>query len=517
MSAGLHMPPGGTARRMPRGYGMVPASVRAVLGAACVGGTLLLPLHPSPAGGKAGVLEAERAICRDVTLVPDSSASGGAYVRMDDGGSVSWSLDVPDSGWYDLLFRYRARGGEREEYLVSNGRRTAVGFGQCDGWSVHRARVVLRRGENTIALEKSWGFIDIDHLTVIPAAVSPVLSPRKNIRYTDALSDISLTVKRFGFRLDSISWHGRALSFTAAEFPYVEDADRVTIARDVLWNLPPGDDTLVFAFEGGMRLEHVITIAQPRRPAALTIVAPDVGHGSCVLFTLPDTTTLLVDCGKSRVRDSVIIPFLQRHGIGRIDHFIITHYDDDHDGGDRGEKIKDLFSVGTFIDYESHPTGATFDLGGTTLTVLNSYADGHDENTRSLSFRLEYRGFVYVHGADTYAENQKKIMARFPSHLGGDVFYANHHFHGSTDPLYLRAVNPVIILLQAEQAIYARSTYMVKVREQFECARLIEGGRFLETLPAIEVGTVVVRVEGYGRWTYEMYGDTRQVVVPALR
>ena len=42
-------------------------------------------------------------------------------------------------------------------------------------------------------------------------------------------------------------------------------------------------------------------------------------------------------------------------------------------------------------------------------------------------------------------------------------------------------------------------------------------GYHIEDLPNLEVGTVVIRVNGKNDWTYETYGDTKNVIIPFLK
>jgi beta-lactamase superfamily II metal-dependent hydrolase len=274
---------------------------------------------------------------------------------------------------------------------------------------------------------------------------------------------------------------------------------------------------VILKLDDGDSLQYGLRLTGKRKPARLTLIAPDVGHGSCMLFILPDKKTLLVDCGKAAARDSVVIPFLARHFIGKIDHFIVTHYHEDHDGGDAGRTILKKYRVGDFIDNKTLAAGRTIDLGGVRFKILNGFWDGTDENTRSLCFRMEYNGFVYVHGGDIYAENQRKIMERFPGDVKADVYYANHHFHGSVDVDYLRAVGPSIVLLQAQEAIYARSAYQVDFKGKVGPFLRKERDGAMEMLPSLEVGTVVIRVNGKDDWSFETYADTKNAVIPYLK
>jgi sialate O-acetylesterase len=461
-------------------------------------------------------LEAEAGRIEGLPPVADSVAAGGAFVRMVDNSSVTWQVDLADSGWYDLFFRYRSPGGEKEQLLVRNERVSPIGFGIAERWHELKTRTFLRNGVNTVGLRNGPGTMDLDGLAIVPAAVVPVITPHGNIFYRESPADITIKLSRFGHRLRGIEWKGKPLLFVESPFEEEEDAAMVTLSKHELLRLPVGEHRLTLRWDRGTPTEFRLSVFRSRKAAGLTIIAPDVEHGTSVLFILPTGKTFLVDCGKDWVRDQTIIPFLHRNGIQKLDYFLITHYDGDHDGGDRGEAIRKIFSVGSFFDYRSFRTGDTVNLEGVRLRILNSYEDGTDENSRSLSFRLAYKGFIYVHGADTYADNQVKILERFPHEAKADVFHANHHFHGSVDVRYLRAVDPAVILLQAEKAIYARSAYMVNVMAEFIGSRKEARKRPAEILPALEVGTTVVRVEGNGKWTCETYRDTPACIIPYL-
>ncbi|MBN2088317.1 MBL fold metallo-hydrolase, partial [candidate division KSB1 bacterium] len=290
-----------------------------------------------------------------------------------------------------------------------------------------------------------------------------------------------------------------------------------TISKEVLSQLTNGNYTLKLKYADHYSLDFKLYVESTPKPAQLVIIAPDVNHGASVLFILPGGKTMLVDCGQDWIRDQIIIPMLDRHKIQKIYYFFLTHYHDDHDGGDSGKKIRKQYHVEKFYDYKSFTTGETFKLDQVEFKILNTFRDGKDENTRSLSFKMEYNDFIYVHGGDIYAENQQKILRNFPDDIEADAYYANHHFHGSVDVDYLRAVNPVIVLVQAQEAIYARSAYMVNFKEEVEKYLIENNERYIEDLPNLEVGTVVIRVNGKNDWTYETYGDTKNVIVPLIK
>jgi len=463
------------------------------------------------------IYEAETASFDSLFIIADSSASAGAYLKMGDKGSVVWNFEVDSAAWYDLVFRYRSPQGEKEQSLVRNGYESKIGFGYSPDWNFLRAKTRLQQGLNTIELKASWGNIDIDYLMLRLIHPEPTLKPKQNFFYKNFPEDISIKTNQFGHPIEKIVCGNKEIPFSTTEFSFQEDAKVITISKDILSQLPVGSHSLKLIYADNESLNFDLQVALNPKPAQLTIVAPDVNHGSAVLFILPGGKTMLVDCGQDWIRDQVIIPLLDRHKIQKIDYFFLTHYHRDHDSGDQGIKIRERYQVEKFYDYKSFTTGETFEFDKVQFKILNSFQDGDEENTRSLSFKMEYNGFIYVHSGDIYAENQQKILRNFPDDIEADVYYANHHFHGSVDVDYLRAVDPKIVLVQAQEAIYARSAYMVNFKEDVEKYLIENNKRYIEDLPNLEVGTVVIRVNGKNDWTYETYGDTKNLIVPLIK
>jgi len=170
----------------------------------------------------------------------------------------------------------------------------------------------------------------------------------------------------------------------------------------------------------------------------LNIVCLDVNHGDSTLIIFPTGRVALIDSAKEAWCRRRVIPFLKNHQIGQITYYITTHYHEDHVGR-RDQIIRD-FLVNEVWDYRTHATGTELELEGTRLLILNSYPDSEDENDRSLAFQLACNGFVYTHGADLYADGQRRILERFPGRVRTHVYRANHHFHGSVDREHLRIV-----------------------------------------------------------------------------
>jgi beta-lactamase superfamily II metal-dependent hydrolase len=216
-----------------------------------------------------------------------------------------------------------------------------------------------------------------------------------------------------------------------------------------------------------------------------------------------------------------VIPFLERHKIVP-DYLWITHYHDDHAGGAGllTAKYKGL----TKKEYRDFKTGEQFEFEKTNVTILNSYQDGadkDDENFKSLSMRMEFKGFVYTHGGDIYGQNQQRILQRYAQkkdldHLRAHIYHANHHFHGSVDVAYLKTLDPYIFIVSGEEHIYGRGAYTQQVQRNILQNLKNENKRLIEDLLSFEVGHIVIRVVDGDRWNYETYKDL-DIVIPFLK
>lgn len=452
-------------------------------------------------------VEAEKGLYDKFELRNDSNASGGKYLTMDKSGSVKWSIYAKSPGYYSLKIGYRTTEGDKEEFLIKNSKKIPIGLAYSSDWTEFETNIRLKKGRNSLILAPSWGDIDIDYIKVTRVHLSPEIKPKNNFFYKDHPSDISIKINLYEEKVKTITSNGKSFSFYKSEYPYQEDAEIITFSKKELSMLPAGNYAFSINMVSGASTQFNLRISDSMDTSGLIIVEPYIEHGASTLFILPDHKILLVDCGKDWIRDSIIIPMLVRNNIKKIDYFFITHYHNDHESGDSGKKIKSLFNVENFYDYKSFNTGDTFNLSGVNFKILNCYQNGEQENTRSLSFKMEYNGFIYVNGGDTYALNQERMMKDFPNDLGADVFHANHHFHGSIDTGYLRALDPVLVIIQAQQAIYARSAYMDKFRKDVASYLIKNKRRFIEELPTLEVGTVVIRVNSKNNWTYECLGN----------
>jgi mannan endo-1,4-beta-mannosidase len=113
-------------------------------------------------------IEAENASLSGVTVQSASAASGGRYVYMQGGGSITWNVSVPTAGEYTLVFGYNVPFSAKEQNLGVNGSfvRSVAFSAPTNTWRETSTRVNLRAGANTIGITPSWGWMYFDYLIV---------------------------------------------------------------------------------------------------------------------------------------------------------------------------------------------------------------------------------------------------------------------------------------------------------------------------------------------------------------
>ncbi len=113
--------------------------------------------------------EAETATLSDgAKNVNSASASGGAYVDMQEGNISFTAVSVDKAGKYTLKIHYKA-GDYKANILKVNGATAGnLDFPATAQWTDLETAVSLKAGANTIAIEKSWGWISVDYIEILP-------------------------------------------------------------------------------------------------------------------------------------------------------------------------------------------------------------------------------------------------------------------------------------------------------------------------------------------------------------
>ena len=114
--------------------------------------------------------EAENAQGNGTQTVSNNTASGGKYVKMVE-GSLTFTVNVESAGMYTATFAYSLTEDFKAQNLSVNGSQVgSVSFTQSGTsnptFATVEVCVKLDAGANTIALTKSWGYVDIDYLEI---------------------------------------------------------------------------------------------------------------------------------------------------------------------------------------------------------------------------------------------------------------------------------------------------------------------------------------------------------------
>ena len=95
-------------------------------------------------------------------------ASGTGYADMQEGNISFTGVTVESAGKYLLTIHYKAP-DDKVNYLKVNGASAGnIDFKAASSWTDVSTPVTLKAGANTIALEKFWGWISVDYISIDP-------------------------------------------------------------------------------------------------------------------------------------------------------------------------------------------------------------------------------------------------------------------------------------------------------------------------------------------------------------
>jgi competence protein ComEC len=207
----------------------------------------------------------------------------------------------------------------------------------------------------------------------------------------------------------------------------------------------------------------------------LTVAVMDVGQGMCVVVISPDGRSMVVDAGRSGERvEERVIPYLQSHGVERIDYLVLTHPDQDHVGG--MPVLLEQMTVGVWVDPVIETTnqtyarslemvleqgimpmrarrGATLDLGAEIQVEILWPVDpllmsgGQTEtNGNSIVLRIAHGETRYLITGDLEEEGEQLLIKlETNDELRSDVLVVGHHgSRTSSSGTFLDVVSPTV-------------------------------------------------------------------------
>lgn len=108
-------------------------------------------------------------LSNDMSVISDSNASGGKSAGKfeSDSSYCQISITVPADAVYDIVIRSKAIGPYKENDLYADGKKVGTFVSKPDNFSDYTVcAVTLKKGSHTLTVKKSWGWIELDKLTV---------------------------------------------------------------------------------------------------------------------------------------------------------------------------------------------------------------------------------------------------------------------------------------------------------------------------------------------------------------
>jgi len=220
----------------------------------------------------------------------------------------------------------------------------------------------------------------------------------------------------------------------------------------------------------------------------------NVGEGDCALIQIPKHFNILIDGGGSPgsefdVGNKIVIPYLKRNGIHKIDVLILSHPHLDHLEGllpilrefnvkmvmDNGIdcNIPEYTEFLSIIDEKEIPyhrtiSGDHFKINQFTEILIlgpninkKKLTDNSDFNNASIVLKLFYKNsnFLFTGDAEEEAENS---LLKWGNILNCDVLKVAHHGSDtSTNQEFLKKVNPVIAVISTGKNNYGHPSEKV--------------------------------------------------------
>lgn len=200
---------------------------------------------------------------------------------------------------------------------------------------------------------------------------------------------------------------------------------------------------------------------QYRNPGVLKVVFLDVGQGDCIFIKTPGGRTVLVDGGGAETYDvggKVVLPFLRRQGITRIDLVIATHPHVDHVAGlipvlkemsvgmtVGGRGCGQALAGNRVLEIEGQ---SRLNLDRRTTLYLWSPSSG-EGNDASLVSRVECGSDSFLLPGDAEMEELQLLLREQPFSLSSTVVKAPHHGSGgSWNQDFAAAAAPRCVVVQ---------------------------------------------------------------------
>ncbi|GGM37780.1 lamin tail domain-containing protein [Haloarcula argentinensis] len=205
----------------------------------------------------------------------------------------------------------------------------------------------------------------------------------------------------------------------------------------------------------------------------------NVGQSVATLLVSPDNETMLIDSGDFTDDGEYVLQYLDRQGIDRIDHFVVSHNDADHIGGNAAvirhyeseengvgvvydpgiaastqtyERYLDAVEVHNVTLYETRE-GDRIRFSGVETTVLGPpepYLENRARNENSIVLRIEHGETSFLFTGDAEDDQEAYLVDTYGAALRSTVLKAGHHGSASsTSRSLLDAASPRTVVVSS--------------------------------------------------------------------
>ena len=94
---------------------------------------------------------------------------------QNDGDGFSLPVEVSESGFYDLFFHIKSQDGSyKENHVLADGQLVGTVSVEGKAWQDRALPYVyLEKGTHTVGMEKYWGWVQTDYVTLLPSVLLP--------------------------------------------------------------------------------------------------------------------------------------------------------------------------------------------------------------------------------------------------------------------------------------------------------------------------------------------------------
>lgn len=187
----------------------------------------------------------------------------------------------------------------------------------------------------------------------------------------------------------------------------------------------------------------------PKSENQLEITIWDVGQGLSVLLQTP-SQNILYDTGTSTATELALLPNLRALGINQLHHLILSHHDNDHDGGFNSLKqhipIQQIWAgQPQFYPQATHCSqGINWQIDNITFEFLTPIATANQhDNEYSCILRVITQDQALLIMGDLSQKGEKNLIKKYNEHLFSQILILGHHgSHSSSSSTFIHTVAP---------------------------------------------------------------------------